>query len=218
MLVVETPLSIEAAVKALREVCDDVKALREIRDEFKNTPVELKCRISGLRLLGFVSRWGPTTVIQLFPEEAVSEGEYSMDVAKDNLGKRRGEVESSLRLLAERLDASFAAVSPYPLSFFAAEFEGTLQERMLEDPCDALPVLLKQGAPSVLAYVLLSLLNAREGGEGLVKLLDLDYEQLRRLQMQVKCMGGQPGCVAATEAQLAEELAKTCNRRIKVIT
>jgi hypothetical protein len=217
MLVVETPLSIEAAVKALREVCDDVKALREIRDEFKSTPVELKCRISGLRLLGFAGRWGPTTMLQLFPEEAVSEGEYSMDVAKDYLEERRGEVESSLRLLAERLDASFAAVSPYPLSFFAAEFEGTLQERMLEDPCDALPVLLKQGVPSMLAYVLLSLLNAREGGEGLVKLLDLDYEHLRRLQMQVKCIGGQPGCVAATEAQLAEELAKTCNGRIKVI-
>ena len=156
-------------------------------------------------------------MLQLFPEEAVSEGEYSMDVAKDYLEERRGEVESSLRLLAERLDASFAAVSPYPLSFFAAEFEGTLQERMLEDPCDALPVLLKQGVPSMLAYVLLGLLNAREGGEGLVKLLDLDYEHLRRLQMQVKCMGGQPGCVAATEAQLAEELAKTCNGRIKVI-
>jgi len=207
MLVVETLLPTNAAVKALRETCD----------EFENTPVELKCRISGLRLLGFVSRWGPTTVIQLFPEEAVSEGEYSMNVAKDYLEERRGEVESSLRLLAERLDASFAAVSPYPLSFFAAEFEGTLQERMLEDPCDALPVLLKQGVPSMLAYVLLSLLNAREGGEGLVKLLDLDYEHLRRFQMQVKCIWGQPGCVAATEAQLAEELAKMCNGRIKVI-
>ena len=90
MLVVETLLPTNAAVKALRETCD----------EFENTPVELKCRISGLRLLGFVSRWGPTTVIQLFPEEAVSEGEYSMDVAKDYRGKTRGGgvfVETSCR-------------------------------------------------------------------------------------------------------------------------
>jgi len=208
MLLVETSLPIEAAIEALREICD----------EFEKTSVKLKCRIGGLRLLGFVSRWGPSTVLQFFPEEALSEGEYSIDVARDYLEKSGGEAESSLRLLAERLGASFAAVALYPLSFFAGEFEGTLQERMLEDPCEALPVLLKRDAPSVLAYVLLSLLYARESAEGLVKLLDLDYEQLRGFQAQVKCVEERSGCAAATDAQLAEELTKTCNGLIKVIT
>lgn len=157
-------------------------------------------------------------MFQFFPEEAISEGAYFIDVAKDYLEKRGGEAESSLRLLAERLGASFAAVVLYPLSFFAGEFEGTLQERMLEDPCEALPVLLRRDAPSILAYVLLSLLYARESAEELVKLLDLDYEQLRRFQAQIKCIEERFGCTAATDAQLAEELTKTCNGRIKVIT
>jgi hypothetical protein len=208
VLLVETSLPIEVAIEALREICD----------EFEKTSVKLKCRINGLRLLGFVSRRGPTTVFQLFPEEAISEGAYFIDVARDYLEKRGGEAESSLRLLAQRLDASFAAVALYPLSFFAGEFEGTLQERMLEDPCEALPVLLRRDAPSMLAYVLLSLLHARESAEELVKLLDLDYEQLRRFQTQVKCIEERSGCTAATDAQLAEELTKTCNGRIKVIT
>ena len=123
-----------------------------------------------------------------------------------------------MRLLAERFNAYFAAVALYPLSFFAGEFKGTLQERMLEDPCEALPVLLKCDAPSLLAYVLLSLLYARESAEGLVKLLDLDYEQLRGFQAQVKCIEERSCCAAATDARLAEELTKTCNGRIKVIT
>jgi len=70
----------------------------------------------------------------------------------------------------------------------------------------------------MLAYVLLSLLYARESAEELVKLLDLDYEQLRGFQTQVKCIEERSGCAAATDAQLAEELTKTCNGRIKVIT
>jgi hypothetical protein len=205
MLVVETRLPREAVVKTLGEICD----------EFKNAS-ELKCWINGLRLLGFVICWGPATVLQLFPEEAVAEGEYSVDVAKDCLEKRRREIEATLRLLAGRLDASFAAASPYPLSFFAADFEQTLQERMLEDPCGALPVLLRRGAPSMLAYVLLSLLNARERAEELVRLLDLDYEHLRRLQTQIECIEGRPGCTAVTDAQLAEELAKTCSGQVEV--
>jgi hypothetical protein len=201
MLLVETSLPIEAAIEALREICD----------EFEKTSVELKCRIGGLRLLGFVSRWGPSTVLQFFPEETLTEGEYSIDVARGYLEKSGGEAESLLRLLAERLGASFAAVALYPLSFFAGEFEGTLQERMLEDPCEALPVLLKRGAPSMLAYVLLSLLHARE-------ILDLDYEHLRGFQAQIKCIEERSGCAAATDAQLAEELTKSCNEQIKVIT
>ncbi len=208
MLLVETSLPIKAAIEALREICD----------EFEKTSVKLKCRIGGLRLVGFVCRWGPSTVLQFFPEEALSEGEYSIDVARDYLEKSGGEAESLLQLLAERLGASFAAVALYPLSRFAGEFEGTLQERMLEDPCEALSVLLKRDAPSMLAYVLLSLLYARESAEELVKLLDLDYEQLRRLQAQVKCIEERSGCTAATDAQLAEELTKMCNEQIKVIT
>ncbi len=70
----------------------------------------------------------------------------------------------------------------------------------------------------MLAYVLLSLLYARESAEELVKLLDLDYEQLRRFQTQVKCIEERSGCTSATDVQLVEELTKTCNGRIKVIT
>ncbi|MCC6020264.1 MAG: hypothetical protein LM577_02705 [Thermoproteaceae archaeon] len=89
---------------------------------------------------------------------------------------------------------------------------------MLENPCAALSVLLRRGAPSMLAYALLSLLNAREKVEELMRLLDLDYEHLRRFQMQVKCVEGERSCTAVTDTQLAEELVKICDGQIEVIT
>ncbi len=137
MLVVETSLSIEAAIEALREICD----------EFEKTSVELKCRIGGLRLLGFVSRWGPSTVLQFFPEEAISEGAYFIDVARDYLEKRGGEAESSLRLLAERLGASFAAVALYPLSSFAGEFEGPYKSGCWRTPARRYPCCSNETPP-----------------------------------------------------------------------
>ena len=122
--------------------------------------------------------------------------------------ENKEKVKSLLRLLGERLSATFAAVTPHPYHIFTLDFINTLFYKFLESPC-VIDMLLIRDQPSLLAHLIAKLIwiHAQKTDAATTEIFR--EVEIGTLPQLAQCLQGQE-CVLETTRTLLHHLQQIC--------
>jgi hypothetical protein len=208
MILIEARVNVAEAKKQIAGICNSYEEKWSSEDR-----AELLCGVEDLTLYVIIAGLLNAVFIQFFLEKANGENmftdiTYLVEKVERYTAENKEKVKSLLRLLGERLDAVFAAATPYPYQIFTLDFTNTLFYKLLKSPC-VINMLLIRDKPSLLAHLIAKLVRIHTQKTDATTTEIFHEIEIAALPQLAQCLQGQ-GCVLETTRTLLHHLQQIC--------
>jgi len=208
MILIEARVNVAETKKRIASICNSYEERLSSEDR-----AELLCNVEDLTFYVIIVGLLNAVFVQFFLEKADGENmfadiTYMVEKVERYTAENKEKVKSLLRLLGERLSATFAAATPYPYQIFTLDFTNTLFYKLLESPC-VIDMLLIRDQPSLLAHLIAKLIwiHAQKTDAATAEIFP--EVEIGTLPQLAQCLQSQECALESTRA-LLQQLQQMC--------